>query len=131
MVFLVCMNDYEYHSVAGAFSTREAAETYLADLRGFLTGTMDAAIEEHALDLPRAQLPGCWCVFVNAKGRIVDDPEREYTPEKLHGEVTEPQDLRGHDWPHGIVARGYGLTKNEARKNALAAVTPDQHPLTP
>jgi hypothetical protein len=112
MIYLACASDYEYHAVLGAFSTREAAERYIAGLQR--EGTTTFQIEERELDPPRTRLPGAWLVRVDASGAELRDSSY-YSHSEMPNGPAEP--LTG-GWGGG--AQAWGLTRAAARRRARA-----------
>jgi hypothetical protein len=109
-VWAVTTTDYEHHRIEGMFSSEAAALEYKAIYEDFQDDSNSVVVEVYAVDLPRRRLPGAWWVYADADGNEV---EREKSTNFFLLADAPPQRLEG-DWDNGAVARGFGLTPEEA-----------------
>lgn len=102
-VYIVTDGDYSDYRIRAVFSTRKAAEEFVA------TRTVSTDIEEWGMDLPREELPGCWCVIVKADGTVWSSRYEEWAI------ATEPARKYGGSQPRFM---GFGTTEEHARRSA-------------
>lgn len=116
-IYLVTSGSYSDYCIRAIFSTREAAEAYIADYNHG-AGWPEIGVEEWPLDAPREELYGAYVATIDERGALVD--KITYS---MYYRPNDPVTVRtgysdGCAWVQARAFQGHGLTPEHARRSA-------------